>query len=103
MKYNLRDHESGDTLSPTEFELLVNGTAKNLTGAAITAIFTLGVNEQTLTVGSGITITNAAGGKFKLDAQVIDWPAGQWQYEITITFSDNTVKTYIKGSFKITK
>ena len=40
----------------------------------------------TLTTGSGLTITDATGGKFRIDNQIIDIPADTYQYDIQVKF-----------------
>jgi hypothetical protein len=96
--YNFPDHKSGDTFGGVQFELLVNAVAKNLTGAVID----MEINSQTFSTETGeIEITNAAGGIFQFKSQIVDLPVGNYFYEITIIFSDTSVKTYIDGYWRI--
>ena len=50
---------------------------------------------------NGITITDAENGKFQIDEQIINIAAGNYKYDIRITFSDGNVKTWIKGDFLV--
>lgn len=93
--------ESGDTYEGVEFTLTVNGSAKNLTSAAIV----MTINTQgTLTTedSGGLTITDAGNGVFTVDQQVISYEAGNHNYKIVFTFSDGSVKNYIDGTWRIT-
>lgn len=97
----------GDTFSEVDFQLKINGVNVNLTGAVIKMQLRESYNNSTAvlsltSVGSaGITLTNAANGQFKINAQIIDIPSRNYVYDIQITFSNGVVKTYIKGNFNI--
>ena len=85
--YTFPDHVSGNTFAGTQFQVVVNGAAWNLTGATINAVFTESgsFESHTLSVGTGLTITNGASGIFQVDAQVISWDPDIYNYKITIT------------------
>jgi hypothetical protein len=98
MKYNFPDHKSGDTFAGVQFELLVNGTAKDLTGASIV----MPINDTTYsTTGGHIVISDPTEGKFQFAEQIVSLDPGSYPYEITITFADASVKTYIDGYWRI--
>ena len=106
--YNISDHRRGDTFNGLIFAITVNGSAANLAGALIRmdlryngvlyrrfTTATPGTDEGT------ITITDATGGKFRLNEQIIDVPGVLYDYDAQITFSDGRVKTYFGGSWQI--
>ena len=102
MTYNFPDSERNDTLNEVEFQLKINTLAINLTGSSILATFMLNLEVRTMTIGSGLSFTDAAQGKFKVNEQIIDWKKGRWAYEIQFTFTDGRKKTYLKGFLNIT-
>jgi hypothetical protein len=99
----------GDTFDAVEFEMKLNNVAVNLTGAVIVMDLKHGLMSSTETpvltltsvASAGITITAPTLGKFKINSQIIDIEVGYYNYDITITFADGSVKTYISGEFKI--
>jgi len=100
-------HIQGDTFELVNIALLVNSVALNLTGCTLRMQLRKefgGVIFLSLTsVGSaGITITNAAGGLFKINKQIINIDANNYIYDIELIKADGTVKTYISGNFYIT-
>jgi hypothetical protein len=101
--YNFRDHKKGDTYPKTKFNAAIDGVPLNITGASIKMM----LRDRSKYVkkifqnGEGITITNPAAGGFELDRQIIDIPAGEYTYDIQITLSDGSVKTYIYGAWTI--
>lgn len=106
--YNLPDHIKGDTFVGTSFTVTVNTVALNLTNAVIKMQLKSNQNYLTSkavlelsTVNGGLTTANAANGIFQINSQIIDIPAGIYYYDIEIKLSDNTIKTYIKGQWKI--
>jgi hypothetical protein len=99
-------HKRGDDWDGLQFLIKVNGTALNLTGATIAADFKLksktGQLKKQMTVGSGVTITDAAGGIFKMDGFKVDMPVGIYYFDVEITVAGNT-KTRIEGTWEITQ
>jgi len=91
-----------DTFSGVQFYLIVNNVVKSLVGAAIEMTIT-GLERKVLSIGNGITVVNAGGGIFNIDAQVINLRPGNYTYEIKFTFADGSIKTYIEGTWKITR
>jgi len=101
--YNFPDHRKGDTFSGTTFQVNVDGTPLNITGATIKMMMKHKKKnvKKLLTSYSGITISNPSSGEFKIDRQIIDTDPGEYVYDIEIELADGTVKTYIKGSWTI--
>jgi hypothetical protein len=102
-------HIKADTFDQVNFELKINNVAKNLTGAVIRMQLRTNPNDTTPALsltsvsGAGITITSPNTGLFKINAQIIDIPVYDYEYDIEIRFADNTVKTYVQGIFSITQ
>tara|TARA_R110000751_G_scaffold88063_1_gene174259 strand:+ start:94 stop:447 length:354 start_codon:yes stop_codon:yes gene_type:complete len=105
--YKINDQYKGDTFSGVTFTLKEGAekTPIDLTGATILSQFrtkeVTGAIQQTLSIGSGITVGNATGGVFSFDAFVLDWNTGTFFYDIQITFTDGSVRTYVKGTLNV--
>ncbi len=102
--YNFPDHIKGDTFSGTSFHIDVNGSDLNLSGATIEAEFKRSLTEdrQTLSTTNGaITITDATGGDFEIDEQIINWEPDTYTYDIEIILSGGETRTWIQGSWTI--
>jgi len=102
--YNIQDTIKGDTLDEIRFTLKDESDDYiNLTGYSIKAMFkpfpSL-VSVKTIQIGTGITIINAAEGRFKIDSFNVDFAVGVYMYDIQFT-SSGVVKTYIKGEFNV--
>lgn len=102
--YNITVYNN-DTYAGCEFEVLVNGVALNLVGSAI--LMQVRKTRDTaaiieLELGTGLTLTTPAAGKFKIDEQIFSEVPGTYEYDIEITLATGEVKTYIKGLFTIT-
>jgi hypothetical protein len=101
-------HTKGDTFSEVAFEIKKNGTAINLTGATIRMQLrkqfsdTSAALSLTSVSSAGITITTAASGLFKINAQIIDIEVFNYSYDIQFTLASGEVRTYVKGSFNVT-
>jgi len=105
MSYNFT-HIKGDTFEAVNFALLKNNVVINLTGATIRMQLRSecgGLIALSLTsvASAGITITNAAGGLFKINKQIINIASGNYLYDLEIVFADTTVKTWLSGEFLI--
>jgi hypothetical protein len=106
-KYIIPSTRKGDTFPGVIFTIKVNGTGLDLTSAVITADFRLldtGPSALRLTsvANAGFTISpTPANGTFTLNAQIFSIDAGTYNYDINIALSNNTVKTYIWGTFTI--
>jgi len=107
MNYNFKDHKKGDTFEGVTFEIKVNGSALDLTGASLKmelrALEKTGAIAATFTDSSsgGLTITDESNGIFKFDKQVIDITAQTYYYDIQITLASGDVKSYIEGTWNI--
>lgn len=53
-----------------------------------------------LSVGSGITKTDAVNGVFRVDAFTVP-AAGSYEYDIEFTYADSSVKTYMGGKMMV--
>lgn len=101
-------HIKGDTFDEVDFQLKINDTAVNLTGAVIKMQLRKNYSDTSAALSltsvssAGITITNAAEGRFKINTQIIDIPVFNYVYDIQITLSSGVVKTYVQGGFNIT-
>jgi hypothetical protein len=105
MSYNFT-HIKGDTFEEVAFAIRKNNAVLSLTGAVIRMQLRAecgGLIALNLTsvANAGITITNAAGGLFKINKQIINIASGLYEYDLQITFSDGTVKTWLSGDFLI--
>lgn len=103
--YNITGQRRGDTYPGVSFTYVKDSTAIDLTGASIRILFRgnhkTGSVTKTLTNGSGITIDNATGGIFSIDAFIIDLPVGNNYYDVQVTLSDGTIKTYVEGYMEV--
>ena len=100
------EHYKGDTFKEVLMAYKVNGVPQNLTGAIIRMQLRKerdGVSylELTSVANAGITITNAVGGTFKINTQVININAGNYIYDIEFNIG-GVIETLIKGDFIIT-
>jgi hypothetical protein len=105
MIYNFPTHTSGDTFEGVQFALTVNSTPADLTSAIIDMTVTP-TNSNTVTktfstTTGEITLTTPASGIFTFNKQVVTLDPDVYKYDITIVFSDGSIKTYIKGIWKI--
>ena len=104
--YNFPDHIKGDTFNGVEFTLEVNSLPVDLTNASIkmylkTQSKACDVVAKFTTDNGKLTITDAVNGVFQFDNQIININAGTYDYDIEITLNNGTIKTYIKGTWKI--
>ena len=99
-------HIKGDSFEAVNFAMILNSAVLNLTGCTLRmqlrkeygGVIFLSLSSV---ASAGITITNAAGGLFKINKQIINIPEFNYLYDIEITFSDLTVKTWISGNFLV--
>ncbi len=102
-------HIKGDTFEAVNFAMTtgVPAVAINLTGAVIKmqlrkqACDLVKVLSLTSVLSAGITITNPISGLFKINKQIINIDPFNYVYDIEITFTDGSVKTYISGFFNV--
>ena len=100
---NLYEGDTHDGLSIT-VETTSGGTSSpvDLTNVAIAMQVrnNAGALALDLSVGSGITKTDAANGVFRVDAFTAP-AAGVYAYDIEFTYADGTVKTYMGGAMAV--
>ena len=105
MIYNFKNVIKGNTFEPPEMTLLINGVPQDLTGVDISCWFRYqnktGYEVLKTSVGSGISVLDATGGKFKIDDFINDWKVATYYYDIRFEFTDGTVKTYLEGYLKV--
>tara|TARA_R110000796_G_scaffold24642_1_gene69965 strand:+ start:801 stop:1157 length:357 start_codon:yes stop_codon:yes gene_type:complete len=107
--YNFTDRYKNDTSNMVRFtvtkEISAVDTPIDLTGVLIKMQLKRGVSSttaiKTFEVGAGITLTDAVNGVFELDAFLLTINQGTYVYDIQLTFTDGTVDTYLRGSFKV--
>ena len=105
--YKINDQYKGDTFNGVTFTLKegADKTPIDLTGVSILSQFRVnevtGTIQKTLEIGSGITLTNAIGGVFKINPFTLNWNTGTFFYDIQITFPNGDVRTYVKGSLNV--
>ena len=92
---------SGDSKVITVTVTDADGAAVNLTGATISyVIFDDGSATITKTVGSGITVTDAAAGTFTITLAASDTAslAGAYYHECQVTDSSGNISTIFTGT-----
>lgn len=104
--YNIPDHTRRDTFEGFDVTVKINTVALDLTGALIRMQMRIDssatpIKEFNSDVDGGITITDAAAGKFTFDEQIIDVPAQQYFYDIQIELADDKVYTFLRGNWTI--
>jgi hypothetical protein len=93
-----------DTFNGVQFTISVNGDLLDLTNYSIKMQARARYNLPpifTIYDGSGITITDAVNGVFRIDPQIFHGVPGVYQYDIQLTSQDGIVKTYISGLFTL--
>ncbi len=93
-------HKRGDTFYQTPINIKVNSVDLDLTGAVILMQLRKEAGGVVMFTPA-LSITDAVGGDFQIDEQIINIPACTYQYDIQITLSDDTVVTWISGLFII--
>jgi hypothetical protein len=101
--------KNGDTFRGVTFTILVNTVAMDLTDYDITMTVKQDIGTPvifTKSIGTGITITSAAEGKFMVDKQIFPEVA-PFRYKYYIELKNRTttidVYTYITGYFLVTE
>jgi len=101
-------HIKGDTFDEVAFSIKINNIALDLTGATIKMQLKKSSDSPaSLSLSSvssaGITITSPSAGLFKINEQIIDIEVFNYAYDIQLTLASGVVKTYVSGTFNITK
>ena len=96
----------GDTFDEVLFELKKDNVAINLTGATIRMQLRKAPGGPVLlnltsVSSAGITITDAAAGKFKINSTIINLEANVYLYDIEIAFASGEVRTWVSGQFTV--
>lgn len=106
--YNFQDRYEGDTSNEVEFTVTQTvssvTTAVDLTGVTVKMQIRKKSNRditKEITNISGITVSNAVNGVFKVDAFITDFKASSYVYDIQFTFTNGSVRTYLKGNFNV--
>ena len=103
--YDMPDHYKGDTFDSITFTITEDAIPVDLTGASIKIDFRYGKDtgplELSMAIGSGLTVTDAAAGVFKIDSYINDWKAGFYVFDAEITFSAEVIRTYFKGKITV--
>ena len=102
-------HIKGDTFDEVAFSIKINNVVLDLTGAVIkmqlkkNSTDTVPALSFTSVGSAGITITNASGGLFKINQQIINIDVFNYVYDIQLTLASGVVKTYVSGTFSVTQ
>jgi hypothetical protein len=108
MILDIDPHITGDTwIGINSLTLTYGNSALNLTNAFIefsvkTAFEVASPVVLSLTTNNnGIEILNASSGIIKIPERIVDIPVGNYQYYITVTQANSSVKTPYTGNWKI--
>jgi hypothetical protein len=97
--YNFPDHERSTTFGGLQFELIINGSPRSLVGA----IINMKIAGKIFSTSTGeLILSDAINGKFQFKEQIITLSPKTHSYEFEFIFSDGTIKTYQKGTWRIT-
>lgn len=106
--YNFKQQTKNDTFSGLRFSFnsIINEVEIpiNLSGTSIQMDIKKSEQSQpskSLKSGEGITVTDEVNGKVRIEAFKVDLPAFNYVYDLQIIYPDETVKTYLKGTFKV--
>ena len=105
--YRIPNHTKNDTYSGARYTL-VNKTTENaidVTGASVKIDFKETIDGSAVltfsTTNGLITIADGENGIIDIEPSVITLDEGTYIYDMQITFTDGTVKTYLKGDWTI--
>lgn len=105
MNFNFLNTYRLDTYKGHRFQILIDGSPLNLTGANIEMDVRQSVSNSTShefsTANGKIIIEPGVNGWFVFIEQVIDIPANNYVYDIKITLPNGKVHTYIYGTWAI--
>lgn len=104
-RYNIPSIIKGDTFNVLQFTLTINSVAEDLTNYSIACKFRRGGKRGTevksISVGSGITLSDPTNGVFVIDAFNLDWEADTYYYDIEFTTAAGLIDTYIYGTLVV--
>ena len=103
--YIMPPANSGDTYEGASFTMSKNGSPMDLTSASIIMnVNANGTNVQFSTNNEKLRITDAINGVFEFRKQVVDfWSFGTFPYEIIFQFTNGDIKTYITGTWTVSR
>jgi Na+-transporting NADH:ubiquinone oxidoreductase subunit NqrA len=97
----------GDTFDEQFFTFKKNGAAVDITDyvlqGQIRYLSKTGKVYHEMTIGNGITVTDAEQGEFTVHEFDMDWPAGMYYWDIEFISPDGIKKTYFKATIDITQ
>jgi len=100
MTYNFKRHKTCTTFPGLQFEVVINGVPKDLTGV-ILHMHIAGVLFGSHT--GEFIINDPVNGRFQFKEQMITLAPGKYDYEIEFIFPNGVVKKYISGYWQIIK
>ena len=96
--YNFPDQKHGTTFNGVQFELKINGVAKDLSNSVIR----MEVDGTIYSTSAGeLTFSDAVNGKFQFKKQIINLSPRTHSYVMRFIFDDEE-KVYLSGTWKIT-
>jgi hypothetical protein len=106
LTYNIPDHLRGDTWNGISSIIFSkDGIPLSLSGSQIDMQFRKDVDApvtfELSTTNGGIVITDPSNGIIQIVPTLITMQYGTYQYDLEIILADGTVKTYMKGTWKI--
>lgn len=105
--YNIPTQTNGDTFDGVQFTMTktIDGTttAINLTDCQLFSQIkdSKGLVVRDMSIGNGITVTNAINGVFQIDSFVVNLGIGTFVYDIQLIYPNGDIKTYVKGAFSV--
>lgn len=101
--YNIRARLAGDTWPGLSFTITVNEVPVDFTGCTVDMAFKrrsrLGKLEWLLSSETGaITVDDNI---ITVTPRLLTLKPDSYVYDLQVTFSDGTVRTYVKGSFQV--
>jgi hypothetical protein len=101
MTYTFPSHITGDTYRGAVITIRdENQTPINLTTGTVRIRFRFGSKSGNQFRDLTISVTNGAAGEITIPAQIINWNAGLWFYDMEVTLS-GVVTTYMEGTMRI--
>ena len=107
VRKDLKDRIKNDTFESVEFTIQDGGGSPiDLTGVSIRIQFRFrkktGAIVKDMSLGSGITLTDATNGIFTIDKFTpVDYEVDTYFYDAEITFTSGDIHTYVQGTFKV--
>ena len=105
--YNITKQYKGDSFGGVDFQVVdaVTKVPIDFTGATMRCQFrrgsATGAIVKDITIGNGITVTDAVNGEFSIDGFDINFSIGIYFYDIPTVFSGVVANTYIKGTLTV--